>query len=152
MYGDTITVFNRKEGSRGDTWYPSVLRGVQVSMDRAAIMARYGAESADNAIVHVRYEVDGDDRYISGKLYLPPKQWDQMDNPAEAVTFTAGNRFDFFWVGDWRSETPVQDADYAGTGNPDFYAYMNKTHDHVFAITSVSGPFKLIPHFEILGK
>ena len=29
---------------------------------------------------------------------------------------------------------------------------MNENEDNVFKITSVGGPYTLIPHFEILGK
>jgi hypothetical protein len=29
---------------------------------------------------------------------------------------------------------------------------MNKNYDFVFAISSVGGPYSVIPHFEILGK
>jgi hypothetical protein len=52
MYTDVITLFNRKEGDEGDTWYPSVLRNVQLNMDRAAIVAEYGATATDNAVLN----------------------------------------------------------------------------------------------------
>lgn len=150
MYTDTITLFNRKEGSRGDTWFPSILRNVHLNMDRAAIMAKYGAEAADNAVLHVRYVQDGDEKMVCGKPWKPPKTWEKLDNPAEAVTFTTGNRFDFFWFGEWENEEPVYDTDYMANG--DFYTFMNKNKDYVFSITSVGGPYSIIPHFEILGK
>ena len=151
MYNDTVTLFNRKEGAEGDTWYPSVLRNVQINMDRAAIVAKYGAESADNAMLHVRYKPSSDgSRKVGEKQWLPPKIWDQVVDPAGFVTFTTGNRFDFFWFGDWGNETPVHDSDYFSDG--DFYTYMNRKYDYVFAITSVGGPYSLIPHFEIMGK
>lgn len=152
MYNDTVTLFNRKEGDRGDTWYPSVLRNVQMNMDRAAIVAKYGAESTDNAVLHVGYLQHEGEKIISGKTWMPPKEWEKLDNPEKAITFTTGNRFDFFWFGDWGNEDPVYDSDYAGTSSPDFYTFMNKQKDYVFAITSVGGPYTEIPHFEILGK
>lgn len=150
MYKDTITLFNRKEGDEGDTWYPTVLQNVQLNMDRAAILAKYGAESADSAVLHIRYKQDGDNKVVGNKLWRPPKLWDQLLEPEKALTFTTGTRFDFFWLGDWGNNDPVHDADYFS--DTDFYTYMNRTHDYVFAISSVGGPYSVIPHFEIMGK
>ena len=150
MYKDVITIFNRKEGDEGDTWYPTVIRNVQMNMDRAAILAKYGAQSSDGAVLNVRYKKDGEKIIVAGKRWLPPKQWESQLDHSEAVTFTTGDRFDFFWLGDWGSEDPVQDADYFA--DTDFYTYMNRTHDYVFAVSSVGGPYSVIPHFEILGK
>lgn len=150
MYKDTITLFNRKEGNEGDTWHPTVLHNVHVNMDRAAILAKYGAESADSAVLHIRYKQDGENKIVGNKPWRPPKVWDQLLDPANALTFTTGARFDFFWLGDWGSEDPVHDEDYFS--DTDFYTYMNRTHDYVFAISSVGGPYSVIPHFEIMGK
>lgn len=150
MYNDTITLFNRREGTTGDTWYPSVLHNVQVNIDRASILAKYGAQSQDKAMLNVRYTLDGEAKKVGGKQWLPPKAWQMCDDPSQALTFTPGTKFDFFWLGDWGSEVPVPDAGYLK--DMDFYAYMNSTHDFVFAVSSVGGPFSLIPHFEIMGK
>ena len=73
MYNDTVTLFNRKEGDEGDTWYPTVLRNVQVDTDRAAIVAKYGAESADIAFLFVPYKVCGNDKLVAGKPWSLPK-------------------------------------------------------------------------------
>lgn len=150
MYKDTITLFNRKEGDEGDTWYPSVLHNVHLNMDRAAILAKYGAESADSAVLNIRYKQAGENKLVCGKPWQPPKLWEQLLEPKKALTFTTGTRFDFFWLGDWGNENPVYDADYFS--DTDFYTYMNRTHDYVFAISSVGGPYSVIPHFEIMGK
>lgn len=54
---------------------------------------------------------------------------------------------DFFIAGEWEAGA-VNDADY-----PDgFYQYLNAERDYCFKISSVGGPYSLIPHFEILGK
>ena len=150
MYKDTITLFNRKEGDEGDTWYPTVLHNVHLNMDRAAILAKYGAESADSAVLHIRYTQDGENKIVGEKPWQPPKVWESLLEPAKSLTFTTGTRFDFFWLGDWGNEDPVYDADYLA--DTDFYTYMNRTHDYVFAISSVGGPYSVIPHFEIMGK
>ena len=150
MYRDTITLFNRKEGTEGDIWFPTVLRNVQLNMDRAAVIAKYGAEATDSAVLNVRYTQDRESKLVCGKPWLPPKQWDALIDHSEALTFTTGNRFDFFWFGEWESTDPVCDSDYFA--DTDFYTYMNRTHDYVFAISSVGGPYSVIPHFEIMGK
>lgn len=148
MYSDTVTVFNRYESRLGDMWYPTVLYGVNVNVDKASVVERYGEQSKDNAIMNVRYKKVGDFKVIDGKPYVPPKEWDRQvnDSLASTITFTAGEKFDFFFVGEYPTE-PIADNDYIDG----FYNYMNDTYDHVFAITSVS-EFSVIPHFEILGK
>lgn len=152
MYDTTITLFNRKEGDEGDTWYPSVLRNVNLNTDRAAIMERYGAEAADAAQLHIRCKKENEEILVGTKLWKPPKEWEKLLDHSKAITFTPGDRFDFFWIGDWGNEDQVYDSDYTGTANSGFYAYMNKNYDFVFAISSVGGPYSVIPHFEILGK
>lgn len=143
MYKDTITLFNRKPGERGqgNTWYPTIIKGVNLSIDRAAIVARYGPESQDNAVLNVRYRMYGDEVFVAEKPWMPPKVWDGTE---DSLTFAAG---DFFWNGEW-SGGIVQDSEYGADG---FYGYMNKEKDYVFSITSVAR-MTVIPHFEIMGK
>lgn len=144
MYQNTITLFNRKPGgAMGDTWYPTVIRNVNLNIDRAAILAKYGADSRDKAVLSVRYKTDGDKIIVAEKPWMPPKEWDKTE---DSLTFTGGNQFDFFWQGEWTGGV-VNDSDYSGG----FYDYMNRTHDYVFAVSSVA-MFFVIPHFEILGK
>lgn len=146
MYRDTITLFNRKTGERGqgDTWYPTVIKNVNLNIDRAAILAKYGSEIQDNAVLHIRYTKNGGNVFVDGKQWLPPKLWDKTE---DSITFASGNDFDFFWLGEWEGGI-VTDADYLDEG---FYNYMNRTHDYVFAVSSVA-VYSLIPHFEIMGK
>lgn len=150
MYTDTITLFNRREGDEGDTWYPTVLHNVHLNMDRAALVAKYGATSSDNAVLFVRYKKENGDIVIGGKKWLPPKKWEETKKFASTITFTTGTRFDFFILGDWGNSDPVHDLDYSL--DTDFYTHINKTRDFVFAITSVGGPYSVAPHFEIMGK
>lgn len=146
MHRDTITLFNRKPGERGqgDTWYPTVIKGVNLNIDRAAIQAKYGAESQDNAVLHIRCQRDGKNIMVGGKPWMPPKEWDKTE---DSITFASGTNFDFFWCGEWDGGI-VTDADYLDEG---FYGYLNRTRDYVFAITSVA-MYSVIPHFEIMGK
>lgn len=148
MYSDTITMFNRYVDGSGNTiWHPHIITDVNLQNDKAAIVAKYGAESKDNAILNVKYNsVNGIVR-ICDKTYLPPKEWKRQTEEvlAESITFNAGTDFDFFMLGDYGSEEPILDEKCR------FYSDMQKEYDFVFAITSVS-MFKTIPHFEIAGK
>lgn len=146
MYQDTITLFNRKTGSRGagDTWYPTVIHGVNLNIDRAAILAKYGPEAQDNAALSIRYAIKDGAVMVAGKPWMPPKEWDGTE---DALTFASGTGFDFFWVGEWDGGI-VSDEGYGTEG---FYGYINRVYDYVFAITSVAR-YSVIPHFEILGK
>jgi hypothetical protein len=67
---------------------------------------------------------------------------------ATSLTFSDGQEFDFFIAGEWGDGSPISDDAYGIDG---FYNYMNRTFDNVFAITSVGGPYTVIPHFEITG-
>ena len=148
MYSDTVTIFNRYESRLGDMWYPTVLRGVNFMSDRSAIVQKYGEQSKDNAVVNVRYDNVNGKAFVDGKEYFQPKEWDRQTNDrlSKTITFTPGEKFDFFYLGEY-SEEPISDDDYM----EGFYDYMNSTFDGVYAITSVA-KLDLIPHFEITGK
>lgn len=150
MYNDTITLFCRYEGKKKDvTWYPHVLHGVNLNMDAAAIVTKYGAESQDSVALNIRYTVEKGLKMVGGKQWLPPKEWRrQNDRMSETLTFTSGQEFDFFYAGEWGNESPVSDSDYGIDG---FFDYMNAKYDYVYAITSVA-QYSVIPHFEIMAK
>lgn len=148
MYKDTVTVFNRYVDSFGNTtWHPHVLSGVNLTVDKAAIVAKYGEVSKDNAVMNVKYHYVGVNKMVGDKLYLPPKEWERQvnDDLPKSITFTSGNDFDFFMLGDYGSEEPIIDE------KGRFYSDMQKEYDYVFAITSVA-KYSVIPHFEITGK
>lgn len=148
MYSDAITLFNRVRLTTGDVWYPTILRGVDLNIDKAAIIAKYGAESADNARLHIKYRLEAGAVVVGGKKYLPPKEWhrQERDEMAQSLTFTDGVDFDFFIVGEW-SEDEINDNEFI----EGFYSYMNSRFDYVFSITSVA-KYSVIPHFEIMAK
>jgi hypothetical protein len=148
MYNDVITVFNRYENSSGVFWYPSVLKNVNVNIDKGYVLRQYGADSQDNAILNVKYRISDGEKFVGNKKWLPPKQWDAQTNDllSETITFYGGNDFDFFWMGNWEGAGPISDDDYNG-----FFNYMSKKHDYVFRITNVS-TLSVIPHFEITGR
>lgn len=148
MFADTVTVFNRYESRLGDMWYPTVIKGVNLLIDKAAIIAKYGAESKDNAILNIHYQTVDGKIMIDGKPYLPPKEWDRQTNDklSETITFESGKDFDFFMLGEYPTTEPIADDDYIDG----FYNFVNDEYDYVFAITSVA-KYTAIPHFEVMG-
>lgn len=149
MYSDSVTVFTRYEDSLGDiTWYPTVIHGVNLMIDKAAIVAKYGAESKDNAVLNIRYQIANGQIMVADKPYLPPKEWKRQteDKILQSITFASGTEYDFFMLGDYGSTEPIKDADFKG-----FFSHIKKEYDFVFAITSVA-KYTAIPHFEIMGK
>ena len=150
MYNDTITLFCRKPGGRGqgDLWIPTIIRNVNLNIDRAAIMAKHGAQSQDRAALSIRYVKENDGIYVpcgasKKKLWMPPMKWAGAE---DTFTFKSGTDFDFFWQGEWDGGA-VSDADYDGG----FFNYMNRTCDDCFAVTSVAR-YSVIAHFEIMGR
>lgn len=168
MFGDTVTIFNRYESRLGDTWYPTIIRGCHLNMDKSAIIAKYGADSKDNAVLNIRYSIEdlqagepqckqipwlnGKKLVIADKIWLPSNQWDAQVNEElpKTITFEDGNNFDFFWFGEWTGDSVISDDDYAS--DEGFYGYMNRTWDYVFSISAIGGPYSVIPHFEIMGR
>jgi hypothetical protein len=154
MYSKIVTIFNYYESSTtgAATWYPHTLTNVDLNTDRGAIIKKYGADSSDNAQLHIRFSDSNGQKVITDKNgvklpWMPPKEWKQQTNDLLDQTITFSPDTDFFWEGEWAGGE-VNDDDYRGG----FYQYMNKSKDHVFKITSVGGPYTVIQHFEILGK
>ena len=106
VYDKTITLFNRYSSRLGDTWYPTVIHNVQLIADKSAIIAQYGAESSDKALLHIRYETVDGMPVIAGKPYKTPKEWDRQTNDllSQTLTFTDGQYFDFFMLGEYESD------------------------------------------------
>lgn len=148
MYSGTVTLFNRYKSRLGDMWYPTVIHGVNIQIDKAAIIAKYGAESKDNAILNVKYHILDNTKMVGNKPYFPPKEWERQTNDKlpETITFASGVDFDFFMFGEYPTTEPISDDDYIDG----FYDYVNDEYDFVFAITSVA-QYSAIPHFEIMG-
>lgn len=147
MYTDTVTIFNKHKTAQGITWYPTVLRNVDLNTDKGANVAKTGLESADTAKLHVRYTVTNGDITTGGKCYRRPKEWTALGEESLTTSITFTGSADFFIRGEF-PESAVNDADY----KKGYYDYMNTNHDDVYLITTVGGPYKLIPHFEIGGK
>lgn len=148
MYRDTITLFNRT----GEKWKATVLPHVDLNVDRAALIAKYGADSKDKASLHIRYaptaigdsvETDSDQLCtVKG-----PKEYTGADGTLAFRPPSKGEVLDFFLEGKWDGEPVVNDGDY----DAGFFDYMSATRDGVYTVTSVAR-YSVIPHFEILGR
>lgn len=158
MYDKKITLFNYCEDPETEkaSWYPHVLSNVDLNTDKGAILKKYGSDTTDNAQLHIAYYMHAtdpeDDRIMiatAGGMFpwIPPKKWKRQTNNLLSETLTFSPEDDFFWEGKW-DKGVVNDADYRNG----FYQYMNQNKDNVFKITSVSEPYTVIPHFEILAK
>ncbi len=146
MYQDTVTLFNRRRDKTGDTWYPTVLQGVDLNVDHAALVAKYGSSCNDKAVLHIRYGWH-DGPIIGSKSYLTPLLWQAVADPTEMITFQSGESFDFFIEGTWPDEKPINDADWPGG----FYNHLVRTRDGVYAV-SAAAQYSVIPHFEVMGR
>lgn len=153
MYDKTVTVFNFYSSKTAGLsyWYPHILSCVDLITDHGAMLKKYGPDSSDNAALHIAYTPDVDKVTVqrsdgAAVPWLPPKAWAAQVNDDLPGSITFGPE-DFFWQGEWTGGMVVDD-DY----RDGFYQYMNSNRDNVYKITSVGGPYTVIPHFEILGK
>ena len=63
MYSKTITVFNKYVNQKDEIfWYPTVIRNVQLIVDKTANVAKTGLESADTASLHIRFQISNEKR------------------------------------------------------------------------------------------
>lgn len=139
MFDKTVTIFNRQ----GNTWYPRVCTGVQMSQDIGYIQRTFGA--TDNATIAVHFPiVDGK---ISDSEYLNPKAWKERESKDGVITAKGGEEYDIIYIGGWANEQPIADGDYP----KGFYHYMRTNEDGVYAIASVS-EFWTIPHIEVAAR
>lgn len=151
IYQDTITLFNRYHSRLGDIWCPHVLHGVNLITDKASMLEKYGADSQDKASLHIKYEGSAYAPLIDGKPYLRPKEWASQVNEQlfDTITFNSdSNYYDFFVRGELSFPDIVTDDDYPNG----FYEHIKNRYDDCYVITSVSNPYRVIKHMEILAK
>lgn len=151
MYQEVITLFNHHSDRLGDAWYPHLLTGVDLIVDRASVIAKYGAETASSAKLHIKYDSDAEGISINGIPYINPKEWHKLtsDERMEKITFNAdADSADFFVIGDAGMTEPVFDSVEASDS---LIERLSKQTD-IYALTTVSEPYKVIKHFEIMAK
>lgn len=105
MYRDIVTVFNRTKTREGDIWYPTVIPGVNLNMDRGAIVAKYGEQSQDNCILNVRYK-NLKKAYVNkadGGNFLDYESGVELDG-GDFFDYSSGDDFDGGTFADWADE------------------------------------------------
>lgn len=149
MYNNAVTIFNKSGNEKtGFVWYPTVIMGVDLLIDKSVGMAKTGLSDANKANLHIRYcNVDGR-VIIDAKPYILPKAWGSQGDELKTATITFNEGEDFFIEGEYSPDV-VRDDDIMHTNG--FFAYMKAKYDNVFKINTV-GKYSLIPHFEIGGE
>ena len=102
MYTDTITVFNQQKVKKQITWYPTVIRGVELQITAGRNRSTTGLENADSAKVFIKYENSNEKMLVETspeeiREYLKPKSWNAYTEKNQAFTFQEG--IDFFIQG-----------------------------------------------------
>ena len=106
IYKQTVTLFNRKDVNGVTFWYPSVISGVHLKIDRSIIISTYGEQAQDNAMLHIRYGGGDVIRLADGraKVYMTPKVFRRSGDPERNITFAFGDNFDFIVSGEFSDE------------------------------------------------
>jgi len=151
MYSEVITLFNHHSDRLGDAWYPHLLTNVDLIVDRASVIAKYGPETSSSAKLHIKYDSDGNNLSINGIPYINPKEWHNLttDERKEYITFNSdGINADFFVIGDAGYTEPIFDD---ASAQNSLIERISKEKD-TYTIVTVSEPYKVIKHFEIMAK
>lgn len=143
MFDKTVTLFNYHASTK--RWHITTLQGVNFNDNRAAKATQQGVTNGDTVSLLLPVDISGGSISYEGKLYVKPKEYAALDNPADVFTLTPET--DFFVVGNCRFNTPIDESEYMDG----FYTEMNAELDDVYLITSAAF-FSLIPHFEIGGS
>ena len=147
MYKNTITLFNRYVSNGAVKWKATVLRDVDLNADVGKMRQMYGENTTTTAKLHVKYTGAEDTPYIGTNVYKPPKAFAALASKDGAITFSSGDDFDFFVVGEETFVSDISDDDYTDG----FYNAQNRQSDYCYAIQSVA-KYSVIPHFEILAR
>lgn len=123
MFNDTVTLFNLYN----ETWYPTVLQGVEAQEVTGKTESKDGSKPADTCSLHIPEGLMSD--------YHRPKAY-----TGEGYTIREG---DFFVIGDMGAD-PVDEEAYE-TG---YLTYLKDKYDGVYNINSIS-VYKTIPHIEV---
>lgn len=151
MYSETITLFNKHSDKLGDMWYPHLLTGVDLIIDRSSVIAKYGAETASSAKLHIKYIETDNGILIDSIPYIGSREWHNLTNEEKKdyITFnTDSANPDFFVIGDIGITEPVFDSVDA------YNSLVERLNSQVniYTLITASEPYKVIKHFEIMAK
>ena len=133
----TVTLFNRSFNAETEeeTYYPTLLEGVDLVETKGANVAKSGMDSADAAKLFVCI---GD----VNKTYMEPKAWDALTEDEKKNYITFHSTEDFFVKGDQTAvDLPETDA----------YEWMRNNFDDVYKVTNIDKYEDILPHFEVGG-
>lgn len=133
----TVTLFNRSFNAETEeeTYYPTLLEGVDLVETKGANVSKSGMDSADAAKLYIDFA-------NMAKQYLSPKAWDALPEEEKQDYITFHSTEDFFVKGD-RSDVEL----------PEEYVYewMYENFDDVYKVTTVDKYEDILPHFEVGG-
>ena len=133
----TVTLFNRSFNAETEeeTYYPTLLEGVDLVETKGANVSKSGMDSADAAKLFVCI---GD----VNKTYMEPKAWDALTEDEKKNYITYHSTEDFFVKGDQTAvDLPETDA----------YEWMRNNFDDVYKVTNIDKYEDILPHFEVGG-
>lgn len=133
----TVTLFNRSFNAETEeeTYYPTLLDGVDLVETKGVNVSKSGMDSADAAKLFVCI---GD----VNKTYMEPKAWDALTEDEKKNYITFHSTEDFFVKGDQAAvDLPETDA----------YEWMRNNFDDVYKVTNIDKYEDILPHFEVGG-
>lgn len=133
----TVTLFNRSFNAETEeeTYYPTLLEGVDLVETKGANVSKSGMDSADAVKLYVDFG-------NIAKPYLPPKEWENMPDKCKQHFLTFNPAQDFFIKGDHTDlEIPESEA----------YGWAHDNLDSVYKVTTVDRYEDIMPHFEVGG-
>ncbi len=133
----TVTLFNRSFNAETEeeTYYPTLLEGVDLVETKGANVSKSGMDSADAAKLFVCID-------DVNKTYMEPKAWDALTEDEKKNYITFHSTEDFFVKGDQTAvDLPETDA----------YEWMRNNFDDVYKVTNIDKYEDILPHFEIGG-
>jgi len=133
----TVTLFNRSFNAETEeeTYYPTLLEGVDLVETKGANVSKSGMDSADAVKLFVCI---GD----VNKTYMEPKAWDALTEDEKKNYITFHSTEDFFVKGDQAAvDLPETDA----------YEWMRNNFDDVYKVTNIDKYEDILPHFEVGG-
>ena len=133
----TVTLFNRSFNAETEeeTYYPTLLEGVDLVETKGANVSKSGMDSADAVKLYVDFG-------NIAKPYLPPKEWENMPDKCKQHFLTFNPAQDFFIKGDHTDlEIPESEA----------FGWAHDNLDSVYKVTTVDRYEDIMPHFEVGG-
>ncbi len=133
----TVTLFNRSFNpeTEEETYYPTLLEGVDLVETKGANVSKSGMDSADAVKLYI-------DLASMPKPYIEPKAWAALpeEEKQDYITFTPAE--DFFIKGDHTDAVLPEN---------NVYQWMIDNYDDCYKVTTIDKYEDILPHFEVGG-